>query len=275
MDEKIKKIATNLQDLVKHYDNTGEVYYDIRKIAENQSDYFQYLGPDNIIKLALYIYSLKKTGNLKLGEKMINNLSFVQLLVTDNEPSIKECESCDGMGTTPCKICRGIGAIECPRCDGSGEISCEWCDDHDMDGCEECDGRETMDCTRCNGTGAIDCRACNNGEEVCETCGGEGEITSEDEVSYEIYFIATWNKQIQDLCELRAETLEPVMSLTQFLRLNDDYLELIRWNGSSELNLDKNQIYCIDYSNEPEMYLQKNMLIRPRNRYIRDLDYLK
>lgn len=275
MDEKIKKTASKLQDLVRHHDDVGEVYYDIRKISESQSDYFLALGPDNLIKLTIYIYSLKKTGNFKLGEKMIDNLTFIQLLTTENKPTIKECESCDGMGETPCKICKGIGAIECSRCDGSGEVSCEWCDYHDMEGCEECDGRETMDCTRCNGSGAVDCRACNNGQEVCETCGGEGEIESEDEVSYEIYFIATWNKQIQDLCELRAETLEPVMSLTQFLRLSNDYLQLTRWDGSAELNIDKDQMYCLDYSNEPEMHLQKNMLIRPRNRYIRDLDYLK
>ena len=104
MDEKIKKTATKLQGLVKHYDGPpGEVYYDVRKIAETQSDYFYYLGPDNIIKLTLYIYSLKKTGDLKLGEKMINNLSFVQLLTTENKSTIKECESCAGAGTILCQ----------------------------------------------------------------------------------------------------------------------------------------------------------------------------
>jgi len=274
MDEKIKKTATKLQGLVKHYDNPSEVYYDVRKIAETQSDYFQYLGPDNIIKLTLYIYSLKKTGDLKMGEKMINNLSFVQLLTTDNEPTIKECESCEGSGTERCERCKGSGMIECPTCDGDGEVSCEWCDDYEYEECEECNGSETMNCNSCEGSGDVYCPSCNrDGETVCETCGGEGEVTSEDEVSYETYFIATWNKQIQDLCELRVETLEPIMSLTQFLKLNDDYLELIRWNGSSNLNVDKDQMYCTDYSNEPEIYLQKNMLIRPR--HIRDSDYLK
>ena len=276
MDEKIKKTATKLQVLVKHYDDPGEVYYDVRKIAESQSDYFQYLGPDNVIKLTLYIYSLKKTGDLKLGEKMINNLSFIQLLVTNNEPSIKECESCNGSGMERCERCKGSGIIECPKCEGNGEVSCEWCDDYDGDECEECNGSETINCNNCEGSGGVYCPSCNrDGEIVCETCGGEGEIESEDEVSYEIYFIATWNKQIQDLCELRAETLEPVMSLIQFLRSSNDYLQLTRWDGSTELNIDKDQMYCLDYSNEPEMYLQKNMLIRPRNRYIRDLDYLK
>jgi hypothetical protein len=276
MDERIKKVAQKLQKSIKNYDDVGFVYQGVRMIAMDQTDYFLHFGPDFLIKLTLYIYSLKKTGDLKLGEKMINNLSFIQLLVTDNEPSIKECKSCDGSGMERCERCKGSGLIECPTCDGDGEVSCEWCDDYDMDECEECNGSETMNCNSCAGSGEVYCPSCGGAEEtVCETCGGEGDITSEDEVSYEIYFIATWNKQIQDFCELRAETLEPVMSLTQFTRLNDDYLELIRWNGSSELNLDKDQMYCIDYSNEPEMYLQKNMLIRPRNRHIRDLDYLK
>ena len=276
MDEKIKKTAAKLQGLVIHYDDPGEVYYDVRKIAETQSDYFFHLGADNIIKLTLYIYSLKKTGDLKLGEKMINNLSFIQLLVTNNEPSIKECESCGGSGMETCERCKGSGLIECPKCDGDGEVSCDWCDENDDEECDECFGSETMSCNNCEGSSYVYCPSCRReGETVCETCGGEGEIESEIEVSYEIYFIATWNKQIQDFCELRTETLEPVMSLSQFLRLSNDYLQLTRWDGSAELNIDKDQMYCLDFSNEPEIYLQKNMLIRPRNRYIRDLDYLK
>jgi RecJ-like exonuclease len=145
-----------------------------------------------------------------------------------------------------------------------------------MDECEECNGSETINCNSCAGSGEVYCPSCGGAEEtVCETCGGEGEIVDEYEVVYEIYFIATWNKQIQDLCELRAETLEPVMSLTRFLRLSDEFLELIRWKNSGPLKVDKDQMYCIHYSNEPEMYLQKNMLIRPTNRYIRNLDYLE
>jgi RecJ-like exonuclease len=175
-----------------------------------------------------------------------------------------------------CKRCNGIGFIECPKCDGDGEVSCDWCDGDDSEECDECNGSETMNCNSCEGSGDVYCPSClRDGETVCETCGGEGEIVDEYEVVYEIYFIATWNKQIQDLCELRAETLEPVMSLTRFLRLSDEFLELIRWENSGPLKVDKDQMYCIHYSNEPEMYLQKNMLIRPTNRYIRNLDYLE
>ena len=276
MDERIKKVAQKLQRSIKNYDDVGSVHQGVRIIARDQTDYFLHFGPDFLIKLTLYIYSLKKTGDLKLGEKMINNLSFIQLLVTDNEPSIKECKSCDGSGMERCERCKGSGLIECPTCDGDGEVSCEWCDDYDMDECEECNGSETINCNSCAGSGEVYCPSCGGAEEtVCETCGGEGEIVDEYEVVYEIYFIATWNKQIQDLCELRAETLEPVMSLTRFLRLSDEFLELIRWKNSGPLKVDKDQMYCIHYSNEPEMYLQKNMLIRPTNRYIRNLDYLE
>jgi len=276
MDERIKKVAQKLQKSIKNYDDVGFVYQGVRMIAMDQTDYFLHFGPDFLIKLTLYIYSLKKTGDLKLGEKMINNLSFIQLLVTDNEPSIKECKSCDGSGMETCERCKGSGLIECPKCEGDGEVSCEWCDDYGMEECEECNGSETMNCNSCAGSGEVYCPSCKGAEEtVCETCGGEGEIVDEYEVVYEIYFIATWNKQIQDLCELRAETLEPVMSLTRFLRLSDEFLELIRWGNSGPLKVDKDQMYCIHYSNEPEMYLQKNMLIRPTNRYIRNLDYLE
>lgn len=276
MDERIKKVAQKLQKSIKNYNDTSEVYQGVRTIAMQQTDYFSHFGPDFLIKLTLYIYSLKKTGDFKLGEKVINNLSFIQLLTTENKSTIQECKSCDGSGMERCERCKGSGLIECPKCDGDGEVSCEWCDENDDEECDECNGSETINCNSCEGSGDVYCPSCKReGETVCETCGGEGEIESKDEVSYEIYFIATWNKQIQDFCELRAETLEPVMSLTQFLRLSNDYLQLTIWDGSSEINIDKDQMYCIDYSNEPEMYLQKNMLIRPRNRYIRDLDYLK
>jgi hypothetical protein len=276
MDERIKKVAQKLQKSIKNYDDVGSVHQGVRIIARDQTDYFLHFGPDFLIKLTLYIYSLKKTGDLKLGEKMINNLSFIQLLVTDNEPSIKECKSCDGSGMEICYRCKGIGFIECPKCDGDGEVSCEWCDGDDSEECDECLGEEPMNCDKCGGEGGIHCPTCKGeSETVCETCGGEGETVDEYEVVYEIYFIATWNKQIQDLCELRAETLEPVMSLTRFLRLSDEFLELIRWENSGPLKVDKDQMYCIHYSNEPEMYLQKNMLIRPTNRYIRNLDYLE
>jgi len=276
MDERIKKVAQKLQKSIKNYDDVGFVYQGVRMIAMDQTDYFLHFGPDFLIKLTLYIYSLKKTGDLKLGQKMINNLSFIQLLVTDNEPSIKECKSCDGSGMETCERCKGSGLIECPKCEGDGEVSCEWCDGDDSEECDECLGEETMNCDKCGGEGGIRCPTCRGeSETVCETCGGEGEIVDEYEVVYEIYFIATWNKQIQDLCELRVETLEPVMSLTRFLRSSDQFLELIRWKNSGPLKVDKDQMYCIHYSNEPEMYLQKNMLIRPTNRYIRNLDYLE
>ena len=92
MDERIKKVAQKLHKSIKNYNDVSEVYQGVRTIALQQTDYFSHFGPDFLIKLTLYIYSFKTTGDFKLGEKMVNNLSFIQLLTTNNEPSIKECE---------------------------------------------------------------------------------------------------------------------------------------------------------------------------------------
>jgi hypothetical protein len=269
MDERIKKVAQKLQKSIKNYDDVGSVHQGVRIIARDQTDYFLHFGPDFLIKLTLYIYSLKKTGDLKLGEKMINNLSFIQLLVTDNEPSIKECKSCDGSGMEICDRCKGIGFIECPKCEGDGEVSCEWCDAYNSDECDECLGEETMNCDKCGGEGGIHCPTCRGESEiVCQTCGGEGEIVDEDEVDYEIYFIATWDKQIQSLLELRVGTLDPIMSEYQFSELSDKYLELSNYESAAPLNVSENEMYCIDYSDEPQLFLEKNMSIRTINRYL-------
>lgn len=255
MDDKIKKSASKLQDLVNHYNNPNEVFNDVRTIAVSQRDYFNYLGPYVMIKLTLYIYSLKKTGNFTLGEKMINNLTFSNLLTTNNELSIKECKSCEGSGEITCQRCEGHMTIECPKCEGSGES-----DDNDDD--------ENYNCEKCRGDGEISCPSCNRGEEICPKCEGSGEIESEDEVSYITYFIVTWNKQIKNLLELRVKTLEPVMSENQFFKLKDEFIVLSELESSAPLDVLENEMYCINYSDNPQLYLQGNMSIRSINRHL-------
>jgi len=276
MDQKAKKVAQVLQNSIKYSDSVNEVFFGLRQVAQEQPDYFNHFGADFLIKLAIYIYSLKTTGDFKSGEKMVNNLKFAQLLTTNNESLIVVCKSCGGFGFTKCKECKGYEVIECPECDGNGEVSCEWCDEYDIEGgCEECDGKETVDCKECQGDGVIDCPSCDKGEKVCEKCEGKGEREDQFEVVYTIYFIATWNKKIQDLCELRVKTLEPLMSDQTFYGLNDEYLQLDMWDSSAPINIDNNKIYCIDYSDEPKMFLRKNMFIRPMNSNIPDLEYME
>jgi hypothetical protein len=113
MDERIKKVAQKLHKSIKNYNDVSEVYEGVRTIALQQTDYFSHFGPDFLIKLTLYIYSLKTTGDFKLGEKMVNNLSFIQLISTNNIHSVSECKTCGGDGYTRCGRCKGYDVIEC------------------------------------------------------------------------------------------------------------------------------------------------------------------
>jgi len=65
------------------------------------------------------------------------------------------------------------------------------------------------------------------------------------------------------------------MSDQTFYGLNDEYLQLDMWDSSAPINIDNNKIYCIDYSDEPKMFLRKNMFIRPMNSNIPDLEYME
>lgn len=273
MDERIKKVAQKLQKSIKNFDDVGEFYYGVRTIAMQQSDYFSYFGPDFIIKLTLYIYSLKKTGDLKLGEKMVNNLSFIQLLSTNNVSSISACKSCGGDGYIKCERCRGYDIIECPKCSGDGQLRCQSCDGDDNE-CYECDGHGTKNCNKCDGDGAIKCPSCYEGENKCESCNGEGEIEDENDVNYITYFIATWNEEIKALCESRVRTLEPVMSEREFFNLTNEFIILYSFDSSGPLDIKTTQMYCVYYSDEPQLFLTFTMQIRPRNNVVGNIDYL-
>jgi hypothetical protein len=61
MVEKIKKIAIKTEGLIKYFGTPQMTFDNLREIAKKQKEYFEYLGPDNFIKLSIYIYSLKET----------------------------------------------------------------------------------------------------------------------------------------------------------------------------------------------------------------------
>ena len=96
MNEKLKKIALKLEDSIKKFDSIQDLYFKLKRIAISQSDYFSYLGPANLIKLSLYIYSYKMTKGFDMGDKMINNLSFAELMNPLEIQYLKTCEECEG-----------------------------------------------------------------------------------------------------------------------------------------------------------------------------------
>jgi hypothetical protein len=268
MNEKIKKLAVKIEELVKYFGTPQDTYDDLAKIAKNQKEYFTYLGEVNFVKLALYVYSLKETKGFQLADKWINNLAFAELVTTENSKYTYTCDKCDGDGYVECDNCDGRGNVECNNCEGRGEIECPECDgdgrqmgDDEWEDCESCNGKGETECEYCNGGGENTCDYCNGDQQAqCDKCDGQGEIDSDDEVVYSTYTIVTWNKEIQDACELRASTTEPAMSEYDFDRLRDEYLTLFfEDNMHGPLNIVESEMYCVEYGDEPLLKFTPSM----------------
>ena len=54
MDEKIKKIAIKTEGLIKYFGTPQMTFDNLKEISKKQKEYFEYLGPDNFIKLSIY-----------------------------------------------------------------------------------------------------------------------------------------------------------------------------------------------------------------------------
>ncbi|XP_023812448.2 protein SSUH2 homolog [Oryzias latipes] len=68
--------------------------------------------------------------------------------------SLKNCDSCVGMGRKPCKYCAGAGNKLCRLCNGYGfRIG--------FNRCYHCNGRGRENCNHCNGQGSRMCEICN------------------------------------------------------------------------------------------------------------------
>lgn len=265
MDEKLKKLARKIEGLVDRTEPPQMVYDDLSVIAKRQRDYFTHLGPDNFIKLVFYIYSLKNTNNFDLGDKMINNLSFIQLIETEGNHTIKTCEECDGSGEVDCDNCDGNGHIECDKCEGSGEIDCRSCDgdgrqmgDGEWEDCEDCEGSGEEGCPNCYGEGSSSCEYCSDGKTECGTCEGHGDVQSETDYDYTLRSIVTWNKEISNVCELKEGENEPAMSEYDFDRLRDEYITLYIHENSEPLDILHNEMYCVSMSTQPELRFREN-----------------
>lgn len=249
MNEKLKKLAKKVEGLISGGETPQQVYDLLIGVAKKQKDYFSHLGPDNIIKLTFYIYSIKNTNNFDLGDKMINNLSFIKLVQTEGNHTVNSCEECGGDGYVRCDVCDSTGKIECDYCDGSGEVEGE------VEGFETCDD--------CGGDGEIDCEECGgDGEMVCNECGGNGEVESDSNYDFYVVSIVTWDRNIANVCELRENSGEPAMSEYDFDRLRDDYIMLFSDERSAPIDIQENELYCIQITTEPELRFMQTMDIK-------------
>ena len=247
MNDRIKKLAKNVSELLpEDLRDPQDVYDAFSVVYSRQSDYFRNLGPENIIKLVFYIYSLKDTGSFSLGDKIINNLSFASLFTTSGNYADEECPACEGSATVSCDNCDYNGRVECPTCDGTGYES-------EDEPCNDCQGNGDVYCDQCGGDGDI----------RCDECSGTGEVET-DRFNFEHYYICTWSEEIKSACELESGTKEPAMSEYDFDRLRgDNYLTLFYQGDESELRsfVDINEMYCITYEDEPRLLIANNNLI--------------
>jgi hypothetical protein len=274
MNEKLKKLAVKLSELIPKSETPQEVYDGLIPVMQKQSDYFKYLGPDNIVKLTFYIYSFKTTGKFNVGDNMISSLGFANVFTTEGNEYIETCNLCDGEGELDCENCNG-GEIRCVTCDGDGEVTCPACDgsgsgkeigDGELEDCEVCNGTGNKKCEDCDGYGYFNCDYCDNGKYTCEKCGGDGEIET-TQLNYDAYLIVTWNRDINGDLSLNENSKYPALSEYDFDRLRDEFIILtFEDDGHAEFQdwVKINEMYCTFYSDEPKLNLTEKMKVDNR-----------
>jgi hypothetical protein len=188
------------------------------------------------MKLVIYIYSYNTTKDFKLGDKILNNLSFISIFTTTGNYHDEECPTCNGSATERCEGCYGEGKEDCGECGGDGTTEESTCD--------ECNGKGYITCDQCGGDGEIGCYDCD----------GTGEYET-DKLELNYYYICTWDKYIKDRCELEEGKLEPAMSEYDFDRLRDEYIILRYDERYYEITsrIEINQMYCVTYLDEPRL----------------------
>lgn len=260
MNEKLKKTALKLEDLILSFDTPQHVYNKLMSLCQQQPDYFGYIGPKNVINLSLLLYSYKTTNSFKLGEKMIDDSMFLFLLYSDGANHRETCEACAGDGKIDCDSCNSNGEIECPECDGEGEIECFDCNgsgvDSDDEECNTCNGSGKLDCTNCDSSGYVSCDVCNGeGLETCSNCDDIGEIETDD-WDYDIMSILTWNKKLIDKSVDTQQTLVPILNYNNYIEYQDNYIHMT-YISDNHLDFKKgfrpDEVYCFGYSNNPKL----------------------
>jgi len=270
MNEKLKKLAKKMEGLLSEVTSPQETLDKLIPIIFQQKEYFNHFSASDKIKLIFYIFSLKDTGSFELADKILDNLIFVHMLTSEGNYYVETCDSCGGNGAVHCVECNGSGEVACGECRGSGNEPCTYCHGDgliDGENCDNCGGTGDITCSNCGGGEVDSCEYCGgDGEAYCSECEGNGENIT-DELEYLIYYICTWNKQIKDICELTENTSDPAMSEFDFDRLRNEYVILSIEDGHAIFDsiFEENKMYCIGYSDDPQLYEINNMYITDKS----------
>jgi len=264
MNEKLKKIAVNLENSIRNFKTPKEVYDELLVLSKKQFDYFTILGAESIIKLTFLIYSYKKTNNFDLGNKMLDDSIFLFTIFSEGIEHRETCEACFGDGEVECNTCYGTGEISCHTCDETGELNCDTCDgsgidpDNQEESCWDCNGAGLNTCPSCYGDTMETCPECDNRKlENCQNCDGIGEIETDD-WNYEMEVILTWDKNLISRAIEFENTLVPIMSFEEYNKLNN-YIIIKYYGGDNHLEFKKgfrsNEVYCFGHSKDRDVKL--------------------
>lgn len=217
------------------------------------------LKPEDFVQTFIYLYCLKKFGDIEKAETIFPNLRYVLLLESDLDPVQKDCYRCHGDGVESCGECAGLGNFTCRTCDGDGVIDCEECEGGFIgdDKCENCDFLGKIDCPDCDG-GYIDCDECYDGKIECPDCDGEGIIETDDLFEVRSKLICSWDQSMNNIFEIREGTLEPIED-SDFP--NSFVLASETFEGETQMDVLANEIYVDEFMDEcPPLKFSKNTL---------------
>lgn len=274
MDEKkLQRLAIKLNETIPAHATFQGVYDNLAYKARGaEKDYFKYLGPENFLKLAFYIWSYRETGLFQSAEEKLNKISFIHVLESSGDYTSVTCEECQGDGTSRCDECGGSGRVECGECGGTGDVDCSECNgegqvegDGEMIDCPECNGGGEETCSECDGDGEVSCHQCGgDGDSTCSLCDGDGETQSDTDMDYDVLTIVTWNKSIIDRAEYTEDQIEVLVTSQQQSKIEKAYLLLTKVTRSGELmdQVDYGDWYTMRVDDSPKLVFTDLMTVQ-------------
>lgn len=278
MDEqKLEKLAINLSGLMKGTDFSPQNCYDqLKGLFQSQKDFFLRLDKNILFKLIIYVYSYKNTKSFDLARKIMNNLFFAKLFQYNDQLFSEECDECRGNGYETCGHCGGDGDMECSHCDGTGELTCGDCNgsgEFDGEKCDECDGKGEVECYNCQGDGKESCDDCDGSGQVdCDVCGGSG-MYETDDLSIRTYDICSWDKDLENRCEIYMGSREPVISDVKFsepdkkniIVLDYEDTKLFTEETDEDNFPDSSMLYCLAKDDEVRLLFSGMFKVKYKN----------
>lgn len=242
MSVKLKKIATNLSELVNKHTTHQDVYNELKNIFIRNNDYFSMFKPYDLLKLTFYVKSYLDYDDFEKGELIFQNCFIAGLFYVSGTYYEKDCDSCRGNGEYDCPECSGNGDEPCNRCDGYGELE-------NGDSCESCDGNGDIACEECGARGSL----------KCDDCNGDGWIETTSEF-FTIENVISWSDAFRLKCMDAEGQVDLYINPTQYdnLKVQDKLIVLsVDHDNHKDFNdrLSVDNIYCIGITDEFDKHL--------------------